>query len=232
MITQKPTTKRTMRPLTVKFCGLTRPDDLRTAIQLGVSAIGLVFYPKSPRFVDIITAQRLVAQTPAFTTVVALVVNMKQDELAYLARQVAFDIVQFHGDETPAECQSLAKSINKRWIKAIRVKADDTSDDIYNKINELQLYGASGVILDTFSDSAYGGTGHRFDWDKIPKSSPLPIYLAGGLTPENIGQIANNHALMTKIAGVDVSGGIEKEKGVKCKEKMVKFIETMDKNNG
>lgn len=225
-----PSNAKLATKLATKFCGLTRTDDLRTAIQLGVSAVGLVFYPKSPRFVDIITAQRLVAQTPAFTTVVALVVNMEQNELENLARQVAFDIVQFHGDETPAECQSLAKSINKRWIKAIRVKVDDASDDIYHKINELQSCGASGVILDTFSDNAYGGTGHRFDWDKIPNDSPLPIYLAGGLTPENIGQIVNNHALMTKIAGVDVSGGIEKEKGVKCRERMRGFMENLNIN--
>ncbi|MDO4895368.1 MAG: phosphoribosylanthranilate isomerase [Moraxella sp.] len=211
--------------LAVKFCGLTTVQDINTAVHLGVFAIGLVFYPKSPRYVDISTAQTLVSVVPAFTTIVALVVNMGQEELTTLAKEVPFDIIQFHGDETPSECQALAGAVNKRYIKAIRVKTDDTSQTILNKINELKACGASGVILDTFSDSAYGGTGHSFDWTKIPDNSPLSIYLAGGLTPDNIGQIVANAKLMAKISGVDVSGGIEKEKGVKCQEKMAGFIQ-------
>ncbi|UXZ05785.1 phosphoribosylanthranilate isomerase [Moraxella nasicaprae] len=211
--------------LAVKFCGLTTAHDINTACDLGVNAIGLVFYPKSPRAVTMQLAGELVKSVPAFTTIVALVVNMGQDELLDLAKEVHFDIIQFHGDETPSECQALAKAVNKRYIKAIRVKNDDTANDILNKINELQAYGASGVILDTFSETAYGGTGHSFDWAKIPDNSPLPIYLAGGLTPENIGDIVNNAQLMAKISGVDVSGGIEKEKGVKCQEKMAGFIQ-------
>lgn len=215
--------------LSVKFCGLKTLDDIRTATDLGVNAIGLVFYPKSPRAVSIATAQTLVSAVPAFTTIVALVVNIGQVELVNLAKEVAFDIIQFHGDETPSECQTLARAVNKRWIKAIRVKPDDTKADIYNKISQLQACGASGVILDTFSDTAYGGTGHSFDWAKIPDNSPLPIYLAGGLTPDNIGEIVGNDILMAKIKGVDVSGGIEKEKGVKCGVKMVGFIKNMGK---
>ncbi|MDO4441946.1 MAG: phosphoribosylanthranilate isomerase [Moraxella sp.] len=208
----------------VKFCGLTTLADINAAASLGVNAVGLVFYPPSPRAVSIDTAKTLIQAVPAFTTIVALVVNMTQDELTDLASQVSFDIVQFHGDETPSDCQTLAGTINKRWIRAIRVKADDTSDTLLNQINELKSRGASGVILDTYSDKAYGGTGHSFDWNKIPDNSPLPIYLAGGLTPDNIGDIVNNTELMAKISGVDVSGGIEKEKGVKCAAKMGEFI--------
>lgn len=211
----------------VKFCGLSQVQDIKSACDLGVSAIGLVFYPPSPRAVSIAQAQMLASAVPAFTTVVALVVNMGQDELVKLAKDVAFDIIQFHGDETPADCQTLAKMVNKRWIKAIRVKADDSTNDILNKINALKKHGASGVILDAFSDSAYGGTGLVFDWDKIPDDSPLPIYLAGGLTPDNIGEIVSDKDLMAKIHGVDVSGGIERAKGVKCGEKMRQFISNM-----
>lgn len=218
-----------MQNLAVKFCGFTRTDDLQTAITLGVNAVGLVFYPPSPRAVSIATAKTLVSAVPAFTNIVALVVNMGQDELVNLAKEVPFDIVQFHGDETPAKCQTLARAVNKRWIKAIRVKNDDTSDTLLNQINALKAYGASGVILDAFSDTAYGGTGLVFDWTKIPDNSPLPIYLAGGLTPNTIGEIVNNQALMAKIKGVDVSGGIEKEKGVKCQIKMSEFIKNMGK---
>lgn len=213
--------------LAVKFCGLTTAHDINTATVLGVSAIGLVFYPKSPRYVDIATAKTLAQSVPAFTTIVALVVNMGQEELINLAKEVHFDIIQFHGDETPSECQALANGVGKRWIKAIRVKPDDTKSDIYNKISQLQACGASGVILDTFSDTAYGGTGHSFDWTKIPNHSPLPIYLAGGLTPDNIIDIVGNTALMVKISGVDVSGGIEKERGVKCEGRMRGFMENI-----
>ncbi|STZ56438.1 N-(5'-phosphoribosyl)anthranilate isomerase [Moraxella lacunata] len=218
-----------MKNLAVKFCGFTRTDDLQTAIALGVNAVGLVFYPPSPRAVSTASAKTLVSAVPAFTTIVALVVNMEQDELVKLAKEVPFDIVQFHGDETPAECQALACAVSKRWIKAIRVKNDDTSDTLLNQINALKACGASGVILDAFSDTAYGGTGLVFDWDKIPDNSPLPIYLAGGLTPDAIGEIVNNKALMAKIKGVDVSGGIEKERGVKCAVKMGGFIKNIGK---
>ncbi|MFL1731895.1 phosphoribosylanthranilate isomerase [Moraxella oculi] len=208
----------------IKFCGLTRIDDITTACQLGVDAVGLVFYPPSPRAVSIDQAQKLIQAVPAFTTVIALVVNMTQDELVNLANEVAFDVIQFHGDEMPSDCQKLARMIHKRWIKAIRVKADDSQEMILSQIHALQVCGASGVILDTFNDRAYGGTGHAFDWSKIPDDSPLPIYLAGGLTPENMSRIVSNQSLMVKIHGVDVSGGIEKEKGVKCMERMTAFM--------
>lgn len=221
-------TQKSFNQLAVKFCGFTCADDLHTATALGVDAVGLVFYPPSPRFVDVDTAKMLSLIVPAFTTIVALVVNMEQDELTNLTKQVSLDIIQFHGDETPAICQKLASAVNKRWIKAIRVKHDDTSDTLFNQINALKACGASGVILDTFSDTSYGGTGLVFDWDKIPNHSPLPIYLAGGLTPDNIGQIVQNQSLMQKIAGVDVSGGIEKVKGIKCGEKMRRFLERIN----
>lgn len=221
-------TQKSFNQLAVKFCGFTCADDLHTATALGVDAVGLVFYPPSPRFVDVDTAKMLSLTVPAFTTIVALVVNMEQDELTNLTKQVSLDIIQFHGDETPAICQKLASAVNKRWIKAIRVKHNDTAASILNQINEFKSWGASGVILDTFSDSAYGGTGHLFDWSKIPNHSPLPIYLAGGLTPDNVGDILSNQSLMAKIKGVDVSGGIEKEKGVKCGRRMWAFMNNIN----
>lgn len=219
----------TKKSMAVKFCGLTNQSDIEVATQLGVSAVGLVFYPKSPRYVDCDKAVVLCQKIPAFTTIVALVVNMAQTKLTQLANQVQFDIIQFHGDETADECQKLANMINKRWIKAIRVKPCDDSDSILNQIQALADCGASGVILDTFNDKAFGGTGQRFDWDKIPDNSPLPIYLAGGLNSNNIGDVVGNKSFMSKIAGVDVSGGIERERGVKCTVKMGGFMESLRK---
>lgn len=215
--------------LAIKFCGLTDENDIKTAVNLGVNAIGLVFSPPSPNNLELDTAIALSQKIPAFTTIVALVVNMAQTKLIQLANQVKFDIIQFHGDETADECQKLANMINKRWIKAIRVKPCDDSDSILNQIQALADCGASGVILDTFNDKTFGGTGQRFDWDKIPDNSPLPIYLAGGLNSNNIGDVVGNKSLMSKIAGVDVSGGIEREKGVKCAVKMGGFMESLRK---
>lgn len=209
----------------VKFCGFTQSEDLVIALSLGVDAIGLVFYPPSPRYVDFDTACHLVAGIPPFVSVVALVVNMTDDEFIRLSDAVPFDVVQFHGDETPKDCQRLANIAKKRWYKAIRVQESDTAEHLLSQINELKAYGASGVLLDAYHPDKFGGTGQAFDWTKIPTNSPLPIILAGGLTPDNIGGIIHNNALMEKVKGVDVSGGIEKAKGVKCGERMGRFLE-------
>ena len=209
--------------LSIKFCGLTNLDDLTVACSLGVDAVGLVYYPPSPRYVDIDSAKRLASSVPAFISVVVLVVNIEKLELIKLTHDVPFDIIQFHGDETAIQCADLANTVYKRWIKAIRVAESMTTDDILLQIIELAKYGASGVILDAYHPKQYGGTGETFDWCKIPENSPLPIYLAGGLTPENVGMIANSK-LACRIAGVDVSGGIEVEKGVKDSKKMKDFV--------
>lgn len=203
----------------VKFCGFTQVEDIKNAVSLGVDAIGLVFYPPSPRAVTPEQASELAKAVPAFTTIVALVVNMPEQDLVYLAHHVPFDVVQFHGDETPFACQLMADRICKRWIKAIRVKDDDTSDTILAQIAELKSFGASGVLLDLYHPDKFGGTGERFDWDKIPKDSPLPIILAGGLTVDNVSKTRD-----LPIDGVDVSGGIESAKGVKSLQKMTDFL--------
>lgn len=213
-----------MTPLSVKFCGFTNLSDLQAAYRLGVSAIGLVYYPPSPRYVDIDTAKHLAMSAPAFVSVVALVVNIDKASLMDFVNHVPFDILQFHGDETAEHCADLAKLANKRWIKAIRVQETMTADDVLVHIQTLAKHGASGVILDAYHPDKFGGTGECFDWSKIPENSPLPIYLAGGLTPENITTITSNPALLSRICGVDVSGGIEKEKGVKCGERMREFM--------
>lgn len=210
--------------LTTKFCGLNTPHDMQVATDLGVSAVGLVFYPKSVRSVSIAQAKQLVQLVPAFTSVVALVVNMPKSELIDLSQALPFDVVQFHGDESAAQCQQLAGTIGKRWLKAIAVKPCDTSKNLLEKLDELAYHGASAVILDSFSDGVYGGTGRVFDWTKIPQNSSVPIYLAGGLTPDNIKQVLSDDKLMAKISGVDVSGGIEQQKGIKCPHKMRAFV--------
>lgn len=206
----------------VKFCGFTKADDIKNAVNLGVDAVGLVFFEPSPRNVTVEQASELAKNIPAFTTIVALVVNMPEQELVYLAHHVPFDVVQFHGDEQALACKLMADRICKRWIKAIRVKEDDTSETILAQIQALKDFGASGVLLDVYHADKFGGTGKQFDWEKLPKNSPLPIILAGGLTPENVAYTKN-----LPIYGVDVSGGIESSKGVKDLGKMARFLKNM-----
>ena len=210
----------------VKFCGFTQLSDVQNAAQLGVDAVGLVFYPPSPRAVTLVQAQTLSAALPAFVSVVALVVNMSQDELIELANNVSFDIIQFHGDETPDQCQQLASAVNKRWIKALRISAEqDTPDSVSIQIEQFAAAGASSILLDAYHQHKYGGTGARFDWNLIPQKSSLPIILAGGLDVENIAA-----TLELPIYAVDVSGGIEHDKGKKDATKMRAFMKAVKRD--
>ncbi|WP_296202338.1 phosphoribosylanthranilate isomerase [Psychrobacter sp. UBA3962] len=204
----------------VKFCGFTQASDVQQAIELGADALGFVFYPPSPRAVTAEQAKSLLQQVPAFVSVVALVVNIQPSELVALADSVDFDVIQFHGDESAEQCQQLARSVNKRWVKALRIN-QDTHDlqNIQSQIKDYAQAGASSILLDAYHKDAYGGTGERFDWSLIPKDSALPIILAGGLTPDNIGD-----TLKLPIQAVDVSGGIESAKGIKDAGKMAAFI--------
>lgn len=210
----------------VKFCGFTQLTDIYAATQLGVDAVGLVFYPPSPRAVTQAQAQTLTAAVPAFVSVVALVVNMPAAELTQLANNVSFDIIQFHGDESPDECQQLASAVNKRWIKALRINAEqDTVESVHACIDSFAAAGASSILLDAYHQHKYGGTGVRFDWSLIPHHSSLPIILAGGLDADNVAA-----TLDLPIYGVDVSGGIEIDKGKKDADKMRAFMKAVKRD--
>jgi len=212
----------------VKFCGFTQIQDVKQAVAVGADALGFVFYPPSPRAVTAMQASELMQHIPAFVSVVALVVNMNKDALIELANTATFDVIQFHGDETPEQCQSLAQAVNKRWIKALRInKEQDTPDSIRAKIDAFAQAGASSILLDAYHKQAYGGTGERFDWSLIPKDASLPIILAGGLTPQNVSEVINQSL---PIQAVDVSGGIESAKGIKDAGKMAAFIRAVKSN--
>ncbi|MFW2177574.1 MULTISPECIES: phosphoribosylanthranilate isomerase [unclassified Moraxella] len=215
----------TPNPISVKFCGFTNADQLKTAIDLGVNAVGFVLYDQSPRAVTVEQANELAKTVPPFVTIVALVVNMPEQDLVYLSHHMPFDVIQFHGDESAHLCHLMADRVNKRWIKALRVTDEDTEQSLLAQIQELKDFGACGVLLDAYHPDKFGGTGERFDWGKIPKDSPLPIILAGGLTADNVGEAIVSLAKEGRqIVGVDVSGGIESAKGVKSVEKMQKFL--------
>ena len=195
----------------VKICGITRVEDAISAVNAGADAIGLVFYAPSPRALTIAQAQQIVAAIPPFVSVVGLFVNAKQTEIEAVLSDVRLDILQYHGDETPSDCQQ----INLHYYKAIRVKADTNLLQC-----EAEFKSAKALLLDTYSETAVGGTGHVFDWNLIPNNLTKPVILAGGLTADNVALAIQQ----VRPYAVDVSGGVELNKGIKDAAKVVAFM--------
>jgi phosphoribosylanthranilate isomerase len=202
----------------VKICGFTQAEDAVCAAQLGVDAIGLVFYPPSPRNVDIDQAAEIVKALPAFVTVVALFVDERESRIREVLEQVPIDCLQFHGDE-PAEACRL---YGKRYMKAIRMQDGVDVSDL-----ALQYHDAAGLLLDAYHPGAKGGTGSRFDWDLIPEHCALPIVLAGGLDMSNARQAVQT----VRPYALDVSSGVESEKGIKDALKMAAFIREVNEGD-
>ncbi|UZS69318.1 phosphoribosylanthranilate isomerase [Pseudomonas syringae] len=194
-----------------KICGITRIEDALAAAEAGADAIGLVFYPKSPRAVTVLQARAIIAALPPFITTVGLFVNASRCELNETLDAVALDMLQFHGDETPEECDGY----HRPYIKALRVKA---GDDIAGVCRNYR--NARGVLLDTYVEGVPGGTGETFDWALIPDDLDKPVILAGGLTSANVAQAI----AQVRPYAVDVSGGVEKSKGIKDREKIRAFM--------
>lgn len=195
----------------VKICGITRLEDALSAVEQGADAIGLVFYSPSPRCVSIAQAAHISAALPPFISVVALFVNPSQQEVSEVLAKVKVDLLQFHGDESESVCMQYGLP----YLKAIRVKSDT------NLIQYAQTYkSAKALLLDTHSEVAVGGTGQVFDWGLIPNHMPKPIVLAGGLTPQNISGAIQK----VQPYAVDVSGGVEQEKGIKDAAKIAAFM--------
>jgi phosphoribosylanthranilate isomerase len=195
----------------VKICGFTRKADALSAAALGVDAIGLVFYPPSPRAVTIDLAREIVQGLPPFVSVVALFVDERPQRIHEVIENVAVDLIQFHGDEPPELCNSFSVP----YIKAVRM---DNQVDI-GEI-ERRYSAASGLLLDAYHPEQKGGTGMRFDWNRIPEDCRIPIVLAGGLNPENVGDALE----LARPFAVDVSSGVETGKGIKDRGKMAAFV--------
>lgn len=198
----------------IKICGITRPEDARAAAAAGADAIGLVFYPKSPRAVTIEQAQAICAVLPPFVTVVALFVDAEHFEIEDVLAAVPVDLLQFHGSETPVQCNAYAVP----YIKAIRMRDDA---DLFEAVR--QYDSARGLLVDTFDPNEAGGTGEIFDWDRVPDGLDTPIILAGGLEPSNVG------AAIQQLSpyAVDVSSGVEQSKGIKDADKIQAFMKAV-----
>ncbi|MGB4812792.1 MAG: phosphoribosylanthranilate isomerase [Methylophilaceae bacterium] len=196
----------------VKICGITRVEDALSAVQHGADAIGLVFYTPSPRCVNVAQAIEIVKCLPAFISVVGLFVNADSSHIKTILSAVRLDMLQFHGNETPDECSQFGLP----YLKAVRVKAD-TNLLQYTK----DFSDAKALLLDTYTEGTHGGTGQVFDWNLIPKNLSKPVILAGGLTALNITQAIKQ----VNPYAVDVSGGVEAEKGIKDATKIAAFMQ-------
>lgn len=195
----------------VKICGITRPEDALVAARAGAHAIGLVFHPSSPRAVSVERARDIVDALPPFVTAVGLFVDASDTLVRAVVQAVPLQLLQFHGAEEPDYCARFALP----WIKAVRVKA---GVDLLQYARRFSA--AKGLLLDAFVEGREGGTGSTFDWDLIPSDLPLPIVLAGGLTPENVGTAIRQ----VRPWAVDVSSGVEREKGIKDAARVAAFI--------
>lgn len=194
-----------------KICGITRIEDALAAAEAGADAIGFVFYANSPRAVDVRQARAIIAELPPFVTTVGLFVNASRCELNEILEVVPLDLLQFHGDETPQDCEGF----HRPWIKALRVRPGDDLEAA------CQLYvGARGILLDTYVPGVPGGTGEAFDWSLVPARLSKPIILAGGLDAQNVGRAI----AQVRPYAVDVSGGVEQAKGIKDAAKIEAFM--------
>jgi phosphoribosylanthranilate isomerase len=200
-----------------KICGITRIQDIHSVVDAGADAIGFVFFPPSPRSVTSAQAKLLIQHVPAYVQTVGLFVNSSLSEIQDILNDVPLDILQFHGDETAEECQSIAHAVGRRWYKAIQVKPDL---DLIEIIKKYKQAGASAVLLDAWHPELKGGTGHHFDWSQFPKMD-IPLILAGGLKPENIEDAIQT----TRAYAVDVSGGVESAKGIKDQQLIERFMQ-------
>ncbi|MDF1764129.1 MAG: phosphoribosylanthranilate isomerase [Oleibacter sp.] len=195
----------------IKICGITRAEDAAIVVDAGADAVGLVFYPPSPRAVDLSQAQAIVTAIPAFVTVTALFVNPTVEEVQSILNGVRIDLLQFHGDEDDDFCRQFGHP----YIKALRIR--QTSDVVALC---LRFPSALAILLDSYKPGLPGGTGETFDWSLIPANASKPIILAGGLDPENIADAIK----LTRPFAVDVSGGVEASKGIKDAGKITAFV--------
>lgn len=195
----------------VKICGLTRLQDIDSCIENGVDAMGFVFVESSPRCVTIDQAKKLVAHVPPFIQTVGLFMNQSPAEVEQVISQVPLNLLQFHGEETPADCERYPLE----YIKAIPM-----GDEIDASEYASRYKTAKGFLLDSHAVGQSGGSGDAFDWDKFPTNINKPLILAGGLSVDNVSRAVSQ----LRPFAVDVSSGVEAAKGIKDKAKIAAFI--------
>jgi phosphoribosylanthranilate isomerase len=206
-----------LMPPKIKICGITNQEDAETAVQEGADALGFVFYSQSPRYVEPAVAKRIIGSLPPFVLPVGVFVNQDLDTVRRLVDDCGLALAQLHGDESPGFCEALHRPV----LRAIRLR--DRSS--FLALAEFKgRMGVRGFVVDAFSNTAYGGTGHTTDWslaEEVAKAAP--ILLAGGLTPENVREAIRQ----VQPYGVDVSSGVEQSPGRKDPGKIRDFIQSV-----
>ena len=195
----------------IKICGITRSEDARAAVDAGAHALGFVFYRPSPRYIEPAAARDIISRLPPFAAGVGLFVDPERSFVTAVLEAVPLDIIQFHGNEDPEFCGSFGRP----YIKAVSIKPDI---DLHKTC--WRYAGASALLLDSHSDTVPGGTGMSFDWSIIPPGLSKPVILAGGLTAANVRRAIE----VCRPYAVDVSSGVELDKGIKDKGAMTEFI--------
>lgn len=216
----------------VKFCGLTREQDVAAAVAAGADAVGFVLYPKSPRHVTPERAAALARALPPFVTPVLLFVNASQAEVDAALGLLPHAWLQFHGDETPEDCQRLSHQGRHPYLRAARIPvATDGAGAAFDLVEFARRFSQAQAILLDAHVTGYGGGGQTFNWSLLPTSVTSHLVLSGGLTPSNvIDGIAELRHRGLSLA-VDVSSGIEQDgpdgralKGIKDAGKMMHFM--------
>ena len=199
----------------VKICGITNVEDAEVAVRAGADALGFVMYRKSPRFVEPAVARAIVSGLPPFVLAIGVFVNEEAERVRGLIDECGFALAQLHGDESALYCQHLGRPT----LKAIRLKdrgAFLALAEFHGRAN------VRGLLIDAFSDQAYGGTGKTIDWALAQEAArSTPVILAGGLTPANVAEAISH----VRPYGVDVSSGVEQSPGKKSPDKVKAFIE-------
>jgi phosphoribosylanthranilate isomerase len=204
---------RTLYRTRIKFCGMTRPGDVRLAGELGVDAVGFVFAHASPRRLTAAEARQLRLALAPMVSVVALFRDNTATEVREVVRQVRPALLQFHGDEDDAFC----RAFRLPWLKAVPMGGDVAWDA---RTLRQQWPNADGFLFDSHGKGGAGGTGHAFDWSRIPTGLHRPFVLAGGITPDNVFDAIQ----ATLPWAVDVASGVEVSPGIKDGEKMRRFV--------
>jgi phosphoribosylanthranilate isomerase len=195
----------------VKICGITRERDAIDVVRAGADALGLVFYPESPRHVTLSQARRIAGVVAPFVTVTGLFVNATSDHVREVLASVPLGLLQFHGQETNEKCNCFGLP----FIKSIAMQSET---DLLSLVSGYP--DAAGFLLDAWQPETHGGGGVTFDWQQVPEDINAPIVLAGGLTPGNVATAIRS----VKPYAVDVSTGVERDKGIKSREKIEAFM--------
>lgn len=199
----------------IKICGLREPAHARLAAEAGADAIGLVFYGQSPRCVSPEVAAEVAAALPPYVMAVGLFVNAAAAQIEAVLRRVPLDLLQFQGEEPPEFCERFGRP----YVRAVRMEEGV----------DLLEYGrrfkrAKALLLDAHVPGLPGGTGRTFDWKRVPRDTPIPIILSGGLDAGNVGDAIRE----ARPWAVDVSSGVESSRGVKDPAKIVEFIRSVE----